>query len=128
MAKKTEKKPASKKPVKKIKSFNLDDRVYNGLMEFLENSGTQVTLSALVDGFLRKLYVYLLEAEGVIKKANSDLPLSRVVYDSMDIEYFRESNRKNTRFRNLIWSHQASKEGKTLSEYLEEHYDHLDED
>lgn len=118
MAKKTTKETVSKKPLKKVKSFNLDDRIYNGLMEILETSGTKINLSALIDEFLRKLYVYLLEAEGVIKKGNSNLPLSRVVYDCMDIEYFRESNKKNTRVWNLIWAHQASKEGMSLAAWM----------
>ena len=60
-------------------------------MEILAESETQITLSVLVDDFLRKLYVYLLEADGVLKKADTDV-LSSVVYDCMNIEYFRESN------------------------------------
>jgi hypothetical protein len=107
------------KPVKKVRSFNIDDRIYNGLMELLEESGTQITLSVLVDEFLRKLYVYLLEADGVLKKAGADI-LSSVIYDCMNIEYFRESNKKNTRIYNLIYSHQASKAGMSLSEWLAE--------
>jgi hypothetical protein len=122
MAKKVTKKeePASKKPLKKVKSFNLDDRVYNGLMDILESTGTQINLSSFVDEFLRKLYVYLLEADGELKKMNSDFPLSAIVYDSRSIEYFRESNKDNTRIKNLIWSYEASRRGLSLIDYLRE--------
>jgi len=119
--KKAQKETAPKKPLKKIKSFNLDDRVYNGLMELIEASGSQINLSSFIDEYLRKLYVYLLEADGVIKKEGSDLPFSYVVYDAREIEYFREPNKDNTRIKNLIWSHEASKKGMPLWEYLKDY-------
>jgi hypothetical protein len=111
-------KPKVEKPIKKVKSFNLDDKIYINLMGLLETSGTQVTLSALVDDFLRKLYVYLVEAEGVIKKRKSGMGLGDVLYNCMNIEYFRESNKDDNRILNLIYSHEAFKEGMSLHEYL----------
>ncbi len=127
MAKKVADKTPVKKTLKKVRSFNIDDRIYNGLMEMLAESGTQITLSVLVDEFLRKLYVYLLEADGVLKKADADI-LSSVVYDCMNIEYFRESNKKNMRVRNLIWSHQATQEGMSLSDWMNEHRYEIDDE
>lgn len=121
MAKKVTKKDETKKSLKKVKSFNLDDKIYNDLMEILEASGTQTTLSALVNDFLRKLYVYLIEADGIIKREKSDLPLSQVIYDSSEIEYFRTPYKKDNRVLNLIWSRAASANGQSLVDYLLDH-------
>lgn len=116
--KKVTEKQSVEKPLKKVRSFNLDDKIYNGLMERLESSGTQTTLSVLVDDFLRKLYVYLIEVEGIIEKRKSVIPFSHVIQDCMSIEYFREIKR-NTRIANLIISHEASKAGLSVREYME---------
>jgi len=114
-------KEAVKKPLKKIKSFNLGETIYKDLTKLLEDTGVQVSLSVLVDDFLRKLYVYLIEAEGFIKKRKSALPLSQVIYDCQYFEYFREANKKNLRVLNLIWVHEASQHGMTLTEYLQKY-------
>lgn len=121
MTKKVTKKEGEKKSLKKVKSFNLDDKIYKNLMELMEASGAQITLSAFVDEFLRKLYIYLIEADGVIKKNKSDLPLSQVIYDCRDIEYFREANKNDNRIKNLIWSSEASRKGMSLLRYLQTH-------
>ena len=126
MAKKLEKNVTEKvigktgveKPLKKIKSINLDDRVYSGLMEILESSGSPVTLSALVDDYFRKLFVYMIEAEGLLKKEKSDIPLSNVLYDCLNIEYFREPGKKYNRIMNLIWANEASKQGLSLTQWF----------
>lgn len=116
--KKTVEKQGVEKSLKKIRSFNIDDKVYNGVMGLLESSGTQITLSSLVDDFLRKLYVYLIEVEGVMEKKGSDLPFSHVIQDCMSVEYFREIKR-NIRISNLILSHEASKAGLSVKDYMD---------
>ncbi|MFA4829208.1 MAG: hypothetical protein WC855_13320 [Thermodesulfovibrionales bacterium] len=116
--KKTVEKQGVEKPLKKIRSFNIGDKVYNGVMELLGSSGTQITLSSLVDDFLRKLYVYLIEMEGVMEKKGSDMPFSHVIQDCMSVEYFREIKR-NIRISNLILSHEASKAGLSVKDYME---------
>jgi len=121
MKKGVSKKEGLGKSLKKVKSFNIDDKIYKNLVELFEESGTQISLSVLVDEFLRKLYVYVIEADGVIKRQKSDLPLSQIVYDCRQIEYFREANKKDIRVLNLIWSHEASQRGMSLDEYLHEY-------
>jgi hypothetical protein len=138
------------KSVKKIRSFNIDEKIYSKLMEILEDSNSPIGLSVLVNEFLRQFCEYLIKAKELLQRedTDSDLPLADVIYDSLKIKYFdsmsfamfkefieliKHPTIKNimtsegysplwaeTRVSNLIDIHEASKRNMSVGHYLDE--------
>jgi len=135
----------TRQPTKKIKSFSLDDSIYVELQELFNKSDSHISLSILVNNYLKQLLAYLKEAEETISLEKSDLPLTDIIYNTLKIEYFNSMSTEylkesiklldieqfrnlirsgamtplfsNDRIRNLIDTHEASKLGMKIDDY-----------
>lgn len=69
---------------KVIKTFTVDEEVYNWLVEMLRQADIGFGVSSLLDGYLKYLYQGLREIFNYLKKNKIEIPLSYVVHRYID--------------------------------------------
>lgn len=69
---------------KAVKSFTVDERVYTWLVERLKEADIGISVSSIIDGYLKYLYQGLREVVNFIERKKIKIPLSFVIYKYMD--------------------------------------------
>jgi hypothetical protein len=72
------------KQKKVVKTFTVDEGVYNWLVEIMKKADIGIGVSNLLDGYLKYIYQGLREVLYYIEKNKIDLPTSYVVHRFLD--------------------------------------------
>jgi len=73
-----------KKPNKAVKTFTVDEGVYDWVIATLKRADIGVSVSTLLDGYLKYIYQALKEVLTYIEKNKIDLPMPYIVHKVLD--------------------------------------------